>query len=185
LSLLKHFLGLESGAERSATAGTHSRSVADIAAHLERLPPERARFVAAFAFVLARIARADLEVSDEERQKMRRTIEHLSGLDPEEARIATELACDRSEELGASDHYIATREFRAISTREQRAQLLECLFEVAAADGNISAEESYEVLEVAEELGFARAEALGMRARYRDKLSELRDDAERTWRNDA
>ena len=67
-----------------------------------------------------------------------------------------------------------TREFRNIASKPQRAQLLQCLFAIAAADGSISGVESAEIHAIAEELGFTRAEANALRSAYRDKLSELR-----------
>ena len=67
-----------------------------------------------------------------------------------------------------------TREFREISTPEQRGQLLQCLYAVAAADGTISSVESSELVGIAEELGFTRAEANALKSQYRDKLSVLR-----------
>ena len=43
-----------------------------IAAELDRMEPERARFLASFAYVLARVAHADAEVSEEEvRERLR------------------------------------------------------------------------------------------------------------------
>ena len=76
--------------------------------------------------------------------------------------------------LGGSENYVVTREFRQIATPVQRAKLLECLFAVAASDGEISVTESHEVLAIAEELGFTRPQALGVRAGFREHLAELR-----------
>ena len=56
---------------------------------------------------------------------------------------------------------------------QQRGKLLECLFAVAAADGSITSPESGEIVAIAEELGFTRAEANALRSTYREKLSEL------------
>jgi uncharacterized tellurite resistance protein B-like protein len=64
---------------------------------------------------------------------------------------------------------VVTREFRRTSTPIQRAQLLECLYAVTAADGTISSAESREIAILAEELGFTRAEERPPRP-YRDKL---------------
>ena len=44
--------------------------------------------------------------------------------------------------LGGTENYVVTREFRRISSPVQRAQLLECLFAVAASDGEISVSET-------------------------------------------
>jgi uncharacterized tellurite resistance protein B-like protein len=77
--------------------------------------------------------------------------------------------------LGETEDYVVTREFRNIATREQRGQLLQCLFAVAAADGTISAVESAELAAIGEELGFARTEVNALRSTYRDKLSEFQN----------
>ncbi len=172
MSLLR-FLGLDGaqarGAERSETA-----TVRKIAAELERLEPETARYLAGFAYVLARVANADLEIDPSETQTMERVVTKLAQLSEAEAALVVEIAKSQARMLGGTENYVVTREFRNISTREQRGRLLECLFAVAAADGTISGVETAELHAIAEELGFTRAEGNSFRAAYREHLSELR-----------
>jgi uncharacterized tellurite resistance protein B-like protein len=85
-----------------------------------------------------------------------------------------EIAKSQARVLGGTENYVVTREFRRISSPEQRGQLLECLYAVAAADGSISTIESQEIQSIADELGFTRAEANALRSRYRDQLAVLR-----------
>lgn len=172
MSFLK-FLGL--GESRAGGgAGHESRSVRAIAARLERLPPDQARYLAGFAYVLARVANVDLDVADSEVGEMERILRDLGGLSEEEAHVVVGIARSQARELGGTQNYLVTRDFRECSTPEQRVELLHCLFAVAAADGSISSGESDEVLGIAEELGFTRPEALGIRSRYREYLSSLR-----------
>ena len=49
------------GSEFATSEARDTATVRRIAAELEALPPAEARFLAAFAYVLARVARADLE----------------------------------------------------------------------------------------------------------------------------
>jgi uncharacterized tellurite resistance protein B-like protein len=170
MSLLR-FLGIAT-AGADSTAG-ETRSVREIAAKLERLPAETARFLAGFAYVLARVANADLEVSTAEADEIRRTVRVLASLSADEADLVVEIAKAQARLLGGTENYVVTREFRRNSTPLQRAQLLECLYAVTAADGTISSAESREIANVAEELGFTRAEANALRTRYRDKLAEF------------
>jgi uncharacterized tellurite resistance protein B-like protein len=176
LSRLRRLLGLdpqEAPTSSRAESQSETESVRRIAARLEQLEPPRARYLAAFAYVLARVANADLQVDKTEITEMERAVGTLARLEPEQTRWVVEIARSQAQSLGGTENYLVTREFRSSSTREQRAQLVECLFAVAAADGSISGGESAEVLAIAEELGFTRPEALGMRARWRDHLSEL------------
>lgn len=170
MSLLR-FLGVAK--EAPASAAGETKSVREIAAKLERLPPETARFLAGFAYVLARVANADLQIAAAEAEEMRRTVRVLAGLSPDEADLVVEIAKSQARLLGGTENYVVTREFRRTSTPLQRAQLLECLYAVTAADGTISTAESREIANVAEELGFTRAEANALRSKYKDKLAEF------------
>ncbi len=174
MSLLR-FLGLGDSEDENSGVG-ETETVRRISAQLERLDPETAKYLAAFAYVLARVANADLHIDESESMEMERIIQSLSHLSEGETTLAVEIAKSQSRLLGGTENYVVTREFKRVSTREQRADLLGCLFAVAAADGTISGDETAEIQAIAEELGFTRPEANALRARYRDKLSEFRRD---------
>ncbi len=171
MSLLR-FLGL-AAKERSGSGETET--VRRIAARLERLEPATAKYLAAFAYVLARVAQADLRVEASETEEMLRSVRSLAELSDEEAALVVEIAKSQARLLGGTENYVVTREFARIATREQRAGLLQCLYATAAADGSISSVESAEIDAIADELGFTRPEALALRAAWRDKLAVLRD----------
>ena len=161
------------GSAQGGGASRETETVRRIAARLERLAPERARHLAAFAYVLARVANSDLRITETETDRMLALVREHAGLSEEEAALAVEIAKSQARLLGGTENYVVTREFRDISTREERVRLLECLFAVAAADGKIDSAESTEIAKIAEELGFLREEINALRAPWRDKLSEL------------
>jgi uncharacterized tellurite resistance protein B-like protein len=169
LSLLR-FLGLDGEAKKPSS---ETATVRKIAGQLERLDPDMARYLAAFAYVLARVAHADLNIDSQETDAMERIVTRIADLAPEEASLVVEIAKSQTRVLGGTENYVVTRQFRKISTREQRGKLLECLYAVAAADGSITGPESGEIVSIAEELGFTRPEANALRAAYREKLSEF------------
>jgi uncharacterized tellurite resistance protein B-like protein len=173
MSLLR-FLGLGSKGGREARAG-ETETVRRIAARLERLDPATAKYLAAFAYVLARVAHADLRIDASENEEMLRTVRALADLSGEEAALAVEIAKSQARLLGGTENYVVTREFGRIATAEQRASLLQCLYAIAAADGSISSLESAEIDAIADELGFSRPETLALRSAWRDKLAVLRD----------
>jgi uncharacterized tellurite resistance protein B-like protein len=94
----------------------------------------------------------------------------IAGLTEAEAALAVQIAQSQAKNLGGTQDYVITRQFRQLSTKDQRAELLQCLYAVAAADGTIRGDESAEIVKIAEELGFTRAEATSLRGLYRDKL---------------
>ena len=120
---------------------------------------EQARFLASFAYVLARVAHADLEIGAEEVAEMEQIVRDIAHLSPAEAALVVQIAKSQAQHLGGTENYVVTREFRNVASAEQRGQLLQCIYAVAAADGTISAIESNEIMRIAEELGFTRPEA--------------------------
>ncbi|MDH3686102.1 MAG: TerB family tellurite resistance protein, partial [Myxococcales bacterium] len=119
------WLGLETkGADDSGDTETVRR----IAARLERLPDDQARHLAAFAYVLARVAHADLEIDADEAREMERIVSEVAQLEPEEATLAVEIAKSQARLLGGTENYVVTRQYRDLSTPAQRARLLECLY---------------------------------------------------------
>ena len=171
MSLLR-FLGLSGSTSDGARGDTET--VRRIAARLEALPPDQARFLAAFAYVLARVAVSDLKVDEAETAKMQEILVRLGHLPEEVAALAVEIAKSQARLLGGTENYVVTREFARISIREQRLDLLRCLHAVSAADESISGTESAEIAAVGEELGFTRPEVLAVRAEFRQWLSELK-----------
>jgi uncharacterized tellurite resistance protein B-like protein len=168
MSLLR-FLGLG----RARSDERESDTIRRIAGELEHLPPEQAKYLATFAYVLARIANADLSIEASETAEMERIVHELAGLSGAEAALVVQIAQSQARNLGGTQDYLVTRQFRLLASREQRADLLACLYAVAAADGTIRGEESAEIAKIGEELGFTRAEANSLRTQYRDKLAEF------------
>lgn len=168
------FLGLErSPAREESTADT--AAVRRIVSELEAMPLDRARLIATFAYILNRVARADLDVSDVEVARMERIVVTYGGLTQPQAVLAVEIARQQGNLLGGTEDYLVTREFREISTPAQREQLLHCLFEVSAADGSISVDEEELIRQIATELGFGHADFVGIRSAYSTKRAVLKN----------
>jgi uncharacterized tellurite resistance protein B-like protein len=84
------------------------------------------------------------------------------------------MASHRNVLRGASEDYLATREFSDIASPDDKLRLLHCLFAVCAADDSISLVEEEEVRQVASELGLEHADFVAARSAFRDKREVLR-----------
>ena len=154
-----------------------TETVKRIVSELEALEPARARFLAAFAYVLSRVAHADSHISEEETEKMREIVQALGHLPDAQAVLVVEIAKRQSTLFGGTENYLVTREFREIATAGQRFELLDCLFAVAEADGSINGIEESQAAQIAKELGFTQAEYASMltvHAEHRTVLRSLR-----------
>jgi len=160
------------GAPRSSAApSADTATVRRIVSQLEALPPERARYLAAASYVLARVANADLAMSPEETAFMERTLVEESGIGEAEAVLVVEAAKQQARLFGSTEDYLVTREFKRISDPEQRLRLLRACFLAAAADTSISSAESATLNQIASELDID-APALGaLRSEFADRLS--------------
>ena len=173
MSLLK-FLGLSrEQLDRSSTTA-ETETVRKIVQKLDQLPEDQARYIAAFAFLLSRAARADLNVSDEETAVMERIVIQQSGLPEELALVVVQMAKTQNQLFGSTENYLVTREFERMATREQKLALLNCLFAVAAADENITSEEDNVVKQIASELKLSHDEYIAARSRFKEYLAVLK-----------
>ena len=168
------------GAEEDAPAApspaagpSDSESIKRIAAEIGALPIEQRRFIAGFAYVLARAANADLDVSQAEVEYMEGAVVEVGHLSHAQAVLVVEMARNMAELYGATDDYVVTRSFAEHSTREQREDLLRTAFAVGAADDSITAAESAELNEIGKELGFRSDEVDAIRNEFRDKLAAI------------
>lgn len=181
MSIFRRVLGLDSSATGPGASQPgdipvgETDSVRRITARLAALPPERARFVAAFAYLLGRAANADLAVTEAETAEMTRLLAEVGELDPATASLVAELAGSRAERFGATEDYLVTREFKAISTPEDRERLLRCCLLVVAADDDVDAEEAWLVNRLAEELEVDRADLNRIRAEFTDRIGGVRE----------
>jgi len=150
-----------------------SESIRRIAGEIGALPIDERRFIAGFAYVLARAAHADLEVSAVEVESMERAVTEVGHLTQAQAVLVVEMARNMTDLYGATDDYVVTRSFAEHSTRQQREDLLRTAFVVGAADDSITAPEVAELNEIGKELGFTSAEVDVMRDEFRDQLAAI------------
>jgi tellurite resistance protein len=154
-------------------SAAETATVRRIVARLEALPPEEARYLASFAYVMSRAANADFDISAEETALMERFAVQSGGLDEAQAVLVVEMAKLQARAQGGTEDFVVTREFRSISTPEQRRALVRCCFAVAAADGSIGAEEASVVNEIARELDLELNEVNMLRDEFHEQLSAV------------
>jgi uncharacterized tellurite resistance protein B-like protein len=151
-----------------------TETVRRIVGELDQLEPARARYLAAFAYVLSRVAGADLEISEAETASMNALLQRVGHLPEAQAVLVVEMAKSQNRLFGGTENFLVTREFRDIATDAERRELLECLFAVSAADEAVSGEEETQIWQIARELGFEHDEYIRVRMTYSDKRTVLR-----------
>jgi uncharacterized tellurite resistance protein B-like protein len=156
----------------------HGDVIGRIAGELEQLGPERARYVASFAFVLSRIANADHHVRPDEVAAMERLVVERAGLPPDQAALVVEMATTEQGLFGATNDFLVTRELASLASHDEKLGLVDCLYAVAAADHHVRPAEADEISRIGRELRLETADLAGLRHKYRDKLSVRRGFAD-------
>ena len=170
MSLLR-FLGLG-----GSTAGRDSEpaSLVELGKSLDSLDPGEARLAAAFAYLLARVAGADLRTDDSEQAAITDRLTSFGDLAPETAAVLARAAIQVTDLHGGTDDHLVARAFRDMTEEEERLRLLRCLYAVAAADDTITTVEDNEIFEIASAIGIGRTSVIAIRSEWKQYLGTLK-----------
>jgi len=150
-----------------------TETVRRIAGQLDALPVERARFLAAFAYILTRAAAADLDISHSEVRAIEQLVVEHGGLPDAQAILVAQIARSQSLLSSGTEDYLVTRQFRELSTEADRLALLRCCYIVGAADETITSEESDTFQQIARELDLDRDAVTVIRQEFAPKLAAI------------
>jgi uncharacterized tellurite resistance protein B-like protein len=140
---------------------------------LDHLEADRARFLATFAYLLGRVAHADLQVSAEETHMMEGLVREQGQLSQEQAMVVVQLAKTSNLLFGGTANFLIAREFSALATYDQKLALMRCLFAVSATDEVISTAEEAEIHRIATELRIDQPDLVSLRLSHKRHLPGL------------
>jgi putative ABC transport system ATP-binding protein len=149
LDVADRILHLEDGQIQTMSAAVAS-STSQMLKLLNRHDPDAAHYMSAFSQALTRVAMADNNMDDQERDAIRRILVEQSDLQEVEVDLVMEMAmsqvrCRTAPAEGESSRF----------SPEQREHFIQSLHAVAAADGEVSPQELAEIDQIARELGFS------------------------------
>src|SRR5687768_16276197 len=143
---LLSWLGVE-----QATEPEHA-PLREVVEALDQLPPERARHLARFAYLLGRVAHADRHVTADETRAMEGLVMEEGRLDDSVAALVVSLAKSSNLLFGGTADYLVAQEFAEAASYEDKLALVRCLFAVAATDASISMAEETEIYRITNQL---------------------------------
>jgi uncharacterized tellurite resistance protein B-like protein len=171
---LLELLGIANKDQKQNSPSNQTDTVRQIVRELDKLDIAQARYIACFAYILSRVAHADLEIKEEETLRIEQIVTQVGGLPEEQAVLVATMAKTHTELFGGTEDFLVTREFNGIASREQKLSLIRCLFSVAAADGVVSTIEDNEIIQIASELNLDRSDVASIRADFREYLGVLK-----------
>jgi len=126
------------------------------------------RLQLASAVLLLDVAQADREYSEQEKRKVQQAIASKFGLTDEEIRQLMELASEKSDE--AIDYHQFTSLLNKEFTIPQKIRLIELMWQVAYADGELDPHEDHFIRKISELLYLRHSELLSARERARNSI---------------
>jgi uncharacterized tellurite resistance protein B-like protein len=154
-------------------------TIRKITEQLDQMDPERAKYIASFAFLLGRVAHADLSISEQETREMERIVQNIAGLPEEQAILVIQIAKAQHALFGGTENFVVTQEFDRLASRAQKLALLNCLFAVSSSDRSISTVEDNEIRKISRELRLDHSDFIAARSAYKEHLEVLRKRPER------
>ena len=137
---------------------------------LDQLEPARARYLAAFAYLLGRVAHADQHVSPEETRAMEALVRQEGQLPQNQAMVVVQLAKTSNLLFGGTANFLVAREFSDVATYDQKLALMRCLFALSATDEAISVAEEGAIHRIAKELRVDHPDLVALRLAHRRHL---------------
>jgi uncharacterized tellurite resistance protein B-like protein len=169
---LRRFLG-GAGGNPGTVDAQDTETVRRIAGQLEAMPIDRARYLAAFAYILTRAAAADLEISEAESRAIERLVAEYGDLPEAQAILVAQIARNQSLLYSGTEDYLVTRQFHELASEADRLALLRCCYLVGAADDTITSQESDTLQQIAKELDIDRAAVIAIRNEFAPKLAAI------------
>lgn len=171
MSLLDWIRG---GVARDVTDAGEIEVVRRITTALDQMDPDRARFLAAFAFLLGRVASADQAISEPETRAMERIVAEEGGLTAAQAVVVVQIAKTEGLLFRGTEDFRVAQEFRQISTPDEKRALLRCLFAVSASDESVVVAEDNEIRRISMEIRIPHADFIAARQQVREHLAVLK-----------
>jgi uncharacterized tellurite resistance protein B-like protein len=162
LKSLHAWLGLN-----DSPAAPEPAPLQELVTALDHLDPARAHYLARFAYLLGRVARADEHISDEETRAIEVILVDHGGLASDHAMLVASLAKASSLMFGHSADFAVTQQFTDATTYQDRLALARCLFAVAASDERISITEEAELHRITNHLRIERPDLTAIRLQHR------------------
>ncbi|MCF8720127.1 tellurite resistance TerB family protein [Nitrospina gracilis] len=133
-----------------------------------RISEEDLYFICLFGTLLASVAHVDEEFHEEEKKALKSELKKRFEFTPKELDLLLEVVSEQAQR--GYDFDEVTREFNKLYSYNDRMATVDCFFAVAAADGNISHEESEEIRRITKALRIPHSAFKASKVRALNKL---------------
>jgi len=165
------------GAAAPSASTVKTELLAIVREHLpDEADEEEIRILAAVAALVACVAYADGEYHADEVRAVRRMFDRVHDLPPRGVEAMMALLDERIADLARGEVHEHARLLKRGLVREARVEILDVLMDLAAADGEITIQETELIRRITNLMGLDPNDYVRAQSRHRDKLSVLQGD---------
>ncbi len=151
----------------------HSQLRNELREELPELSDEKATEVACIAGLMARVAYVDFKLEDRELSHIKSSLKEWTNLEDEVVQRISDVAIRHIRELAGLENHLYVYPLREILDKQQRFNIVEALFALAAADEVVENIESEEIRLIATGLELSDQHFLAARAKVIGHLKAL------------
>lgn len=156
------------------TKDNYSQLYYEIKSEFANLNEEELIKVTCIAGLLARVAYVDFKLDDKEKEHMTFALTNMTDLSTQEIESISEIAISHIKELAGLDNQKYVYNLKEVMDRNERYQIVEALFAMAASDGVVENIESEEIRIIVKGFDLSDQHFIAARAKVSDKLKALR-----------
>lgn len=150
--------------------------VKELQSELSELSESKQIEVTCIAGLFARVAYVDFEIDPNELVKISSILNEWTELTPDVVDKITQTAIKHIKELAGLENHLYLYPLRDVINRDQRFKIVEALFAIAAADGNVENLESEEIRVICTGLELSHQHFISARAKVVSSLGALKNN---------
>jgi uncharacterized tellurite resistance protein B-like protein len=156
----------------STQTTSHGTLESTLAKEFASMEDGRVKYLTGLSGLLGKVAFSDMNIAAEEILSIQNILQTTGKLDQQEAIAVSHLLSEVTNELaGIEDYRYARLINETLLEQSSRREFLNVLFEVAASDGSITAQEDHTIGEIATALKLTRKDYVSVRMLFKEHLS--------------
>jgi uncharacterized tellurite resistance protein B-like protein len=136
---------------------------------------EEVKLITGFSGLLGKVAYSDRIIKDEELKEIEKILLESTSLSSSLYEAVLDVVRRNTKELKGLQDYRYLRILNEVCSKEQKMDILQALFAVAAADDEIDFHEDHDLAIIAKGLNLSQQEFTEVRVKFSDKLSVMKN----------
>jgi len=132
---------------------------------------DKIKLITGWAGLLGRVAYADMDFDEREIMKIRQILNDTHNLDEHSAGLVADLFIKKRTDLLSIEDHLYARMINDVATKNQKIELLEALYQIAAADDTIRESEDSTIRTISRDLHLSHTDFITVRRHLKNKLA--------------